>query len=123
MAHFAQLDENNSVIEVIVVNNNVVNNLPFPESEPLGVEFCKSLYGADTVWKQTSYNASFREYYACVTSLYLPVEDAFTPVKPYPSWHWDYEKNCWEAPVPMPQDGKAYYWDETTQSWVEVPQS
>jgi hypothetical protein len=64
MAHFAKLDANDVVTEVIVINNDVVQNLPFPESEPIGVAFCQSLYGADTVWKQTSYNGSFRVRYA-----------------------------------------------------------
>lgn len=77
MAHFAQLDANNIVIEVIVVSNNVVEDLPFPESEPLGVAFCQSLYGADTVWKQTSYNANFRNVYAGIGDTYDPVLDVF----------------------------------------------
>jgi len=64
MAHFAKLDANDVVTEVIVINNDVVQNLPFPESEPIGVAFCQSLYGADTVWKQTSYNGNFRVRYA-----------------------------------------------------------
>jgi hypothetical protein len=62
MAHFAKL-EGNVVSEVIVVNNEVIHNLPFPESEPIGVAFCKSLFGEETEWKQCSYNASFRENY------------------------------------------------------------
>lgn len=77
MAHFAQLDENNVVINVIVVNNDVIQNLPFPESEPIGVAFCQSLYGADTVWKQTSYNNNFRKYYAGIGFWYDPELDAF----------------------------------------------
>jgi hypothetical protein len=78
MAHFAQLDANNIVTEVIVVNNEVIQNLPFPESEPIGVEFCQSLYGAGTVWKQTSYNGNFRGIYAGIGFTYDPVKDVFT---------------------------------------------
>lgn len=77
MAHFAQLDANNVVTEVIVVNNAVVEDLPFPESEPLGVAFCQSLYGADTVWKQTSYNANFRGLYAGIGYTYDAELDQF----------------------------------------------
>ena len=77
MAHFAQLDENNNVILVIVVNNDVIQNLEFPDSEPLGIEFCQSLYGANTIWKQTSYNGSFRGMYAGVGCTYDPVQDVF----------------------------------------------
>jgi hypothetical protein len=84
MAHFAQLDENNVVIQVIVVNNAVIQDLPFPESEPIGVEFCQFLYGADTVWKQTSYHANFRGTYAGFGSVYDPVEDVFIPPPPPP---------------------------------------
>jgi hypothetical protein len=62
MAHFAKL-ENNIVSEVIVVNNETVDNLPFPESEPIGVAFCKSLFGEETEWKQCSYNSTFRVNY------------------------------------------------------------
>ena len=85
MAHFAQLDANNVVTEVIVVNNAVVEDLPFPESEPLGVAFCQSLYGADTVWKQTSYNASFRGAYAGIGYTYDAATDVFVaPPQPLP---------------------------------------
>ena len=63
MAHFARVQDN-TVREVIVINNEVLENKPFPESEPIGIAFCKSLYGADTDWLQTSYNATFRGKYA-----------------------------------------------------------
>ena len=63
MAHFARIQDN-IVREVIVINNEVLENKPFPESEPIGIAFCKSLYGNDTEWLQTSYNASFRGKYA-----------------------------------------------------------
>lgn len=79
MAHFAQLDEQNKVIQVIVVSNDVINNLPFPESEPLGVDFCQSLYGENTVWKQTSYNGNFRKIYAGIGHLYDATVDEFIP--------------------------------------------
>ena len=77
MAHFAQLNAENIVTEVIVVNNEVVQDLPFPESEPIGVAFCQSLYGADTIWKQTSYNGNFRGVYAGIGCSYDPVQDIF----------------------------------------------
>jgi hypothetical protein len=63
MAHFAKI-ENDVVTQVIVVNNEVLENKEFPESEPIGVAFCKSLYGENTNWKQTSYNGNFRGRYA-----------------------------------------------------------
>jgi hypothetical protein len=118
MAHFAQVNPANIVIDVIVVNNDVVDNLPFPESEPLGIAFCKSLYGADTVWVQTSYNGSFRKNYAGIGYTWEAMYDCFVPLQPYPSWHFNYETGQWEAPVPYPTDGNLYGWDEATLSWV-----
>ena len=77
MAHFARV-ENNIVREVIVINNEVLENKPFPQSEPIGIAFCKSLYGADTEWLQTSYNNNFRGTYAGSGMIYDPVLDIFT---------------------------------------------
>jgi hypothetical protein len=76
MAHFVRI-EDNIVRDVIVVNNEVLENKPFPESEPIGIAFCKSLYGEDTEWLQTSYNATFRGMYAGIGYIYDPVEDVF----------------------------------------------
>lgn len=76
MAHFARI-ENNIVREVIVVNNEVLENKPFPQSEPIGIAFCKSLYGADTEWLQTSYNNNFRGVYAGLGTIYDPELDEF----------------------------------------------
>lgn len=81
MAHFAQLDENNQVINVIVISNDVVQNLGFPESESLGVQFCKSIFGNDTVWKQTSYNDNFRKKYAAIGDIYNETLDVFSTPK------------------------------------------
>jgi hypothetical protein len=77
MAHFARV-ENNIIREVIVINNEVLENKPFPQSEPIGIAFCKSLYGADTEWLQTSYNSNFRGRYAGSGMIYDPVLDIFT---------------------------------------------
>lgn len=79
MAHFARI-ENNIVTQVIVVNNEVLENKDFPESEPIGIAFCKSLYGADTNWLQTSYNANFRGRYAGTGSIYNTELDEFDPI-------------------------------------------
>ena len=122
MANFAQLDENYIVTEVVVVNNETINDLPFPESEPVGVAFLQSLFGSTTVWKQTSYTASYRKNYAGIGYTYDPVLDAFIPPKPYPSWVLNTATCQWQAPVPYPDDGKTYIWDEATLSWVLVEQ-
>lgn len=77
MAHFVKLNSNNIIEKVIVVNNEVLENKEFPESENIGIAFCKSLYGEDTNWLQTSYNANFRGRYAGVGMTYNQVTDEF----------------------------------------------
>jgi hypothetical protein len=118
MAHFAELDSNNTVLRVIVVNNNDVLDGNGQESEEVGINFCKGLFGGE--WKQTSYNASFRKNYAGIGYTYDSVLDAFIPPQPYPSWVLNQSTCLWEAPVPMPTDGQLYSWDEATTSWVVV---
>lgn len=76
MAHFAQLKDN-VVTQVIVVNNEVLENKEFPESEPIGIAFCKLLFGSSTEWLQTSYNSNFRGRYAGVGMIYDPELDEF----------------------------------------------
>ena len=119
MAHFAKLDEDGLVLEVHTLNNEVVNNLPFPESEPVGVQFYIEWSGGYSNWKQTSYNNNFRKNYAGIGYTYDAGLDAFITPQPYPSWALDANAD-WQAPVPMPDDGKMYGWDEATISWVEV---
>ena len=76
MAHFARIDDTNTVTDVIVVNNETLGNLPFPESEPIGRAFIASL-GLDGFWLQTSYNANFRGEYAGIGYLYDWPSDQF----------------------------------------------
>jgi hypothetical protein len=81
MAHFAQLDEKSTVTQVIVVNDEVINNAEGLDGEAEGVAFCQSLYGSDTVWKQTSYNNNFRGNYAGVGFVYDETNDEFVAPK------------------------------------------
>lgn len=112
MAHFAKLDNNNTVLEVIVVHNNEAPD------EASGIAFLTSLLGPAR-WVQTSYNGNIRKNYAGIGYTYDPVRDAFIPPQPFASWVLD-ETTCqWEAPMPMPQDG-VYVWDEATLAWVAV---
>jgi hypothetical protein len=76
MAHFAQIS-NNVVTQIIVVNNEVIENKPYPESEPIGIAFCKSTFGNDTEWVQTSYNHNFRGKYANIGDIYDPITGEF----------------------------------------------
>ena len=120
MGNFAKLDDQSIVVDVIVVNNDTLDNLQFPESEAVGVAFLTEWSGGYTNWKQTSYNANFRKNYAGVGYTYDPVLDAFIVPKPYPSWLLNTETCQWQPPTPYPSDEKLYSWDEATQSWVEV---
>jgi len=120
MAHFAKLNENNIVIQVNVVDNNDILNLPFPASEAVGIQFLITWSGGYTNWKQTSYNDNFRRRYARIGDTYDSQRDAFIPPKPYASWVLN-ETTCeWEAPVPYPvdQQNRLYNWNEETQSWI-----
>lgn len=121
MAHFAELDDNNIVLRVIVVSNADTSTPDGTEVESIGVAFCQRLFGGN--WKQTSYNGNIRKRYAGIGYTYNETLDAFIPPKPYPSWTLDNATADWVAPVPYPTDGKMYSWNESTQSWdlVDVP--
>ena len=113
MAHYAFLDENNIVVDVIV-----------------GIDETELIEGLDTetwygnfrgqVCKRTSYNANIRKNYAGIGYTYNTDLDAFVAPKPFESWLLNEETACWEAPIPEPE-GK-YRWDEETVSWLEVEQ-
>jgi hypothetical protein len=120
MAYFAKLTDDSVVLEVIAVSNETLNNLPFPESEAVGVAFLTDWSGGYTNWKQTSYNANFRKNYAGIGYTYDAVLDAFIAPKPYPSWLLNTNTCQWVPPTPYPSDGNMYTWDEATQSWVKV---
>jgi len=118
MAHFAELDENNVVIRVLVVNNDTIT-VDGVESEQAGIEFLQSLVGPSS-WKQTSYNGKFRKNYAGVGYTYDSQRDMFLPPKPHPSWIFDESTLAYGPPKPYPNDNKYYIWDETNLDWKEV---
>jgi len=119
MAHYAFLDENNIVTEVIVGK----------EIGEDGVDW-EYQYGIirGQVCKRTSYNTiggihindgvPFRKNYAGIGFTYDAARDAFIPPQPYASWLLDEDTCLWQAPVPMPADGERYTWDEDQQQWV-----
>lgn len=119
MAHFARIDESDTVTQVIVVHNNECLDANGNESEAVGAGFCAKLFGGR--WVQTSYNGTIRKNYAGIGFTYDAGRDAFIPPKPYPSWVLNEDTCRWDAPVPYPQDGQAYAWDEQTVAWVLVP--
>ena len=118
MAHFARVNENWIVEEVIVVSNDVIKDDAGIECDWLGEQFCQSLYGAYTKWIQTSYTGRIYKNYASIGYTFDPHRNAFIPPKPYESWLLNEDTCRWDPPVPYPTDGKTYVWDEETTSWV-----
>jgi hypothetical protein len=130
MAHFASLDENNIVTQVIVVANEDTSDSNGVEVEEIGVAFCKKLLGADTRWKQTSYNGNFRVRYAGIGYSWNEELSAFIPPQPFASWVLDNTTADWESPIgPAPAlteaevEARSFYkWDEENLEWVlETP--
>lgn len=120
MAHFAKLDQSNTVVEVLVVHNNELLDENGTEQESKGINFLKTLFGSEFEWKQTSYNANIRKNYAGIGYSYDEQRDAFIPPQPFASWVLD-ENTCqWKAPVSKPDDQKFYQWDEPSLSWIEL---
>jgi hypothetical protein len=113
MAHFAELDENNKVLRVVVVHNAELLDENGQESEQKGIDFCVNLFTGN--WVQTSYNATMRKNYAGIGFIYDPVNDWFQSPQPYPSWTLD-ENAQWQPPIPRP-DVSLTTWNEETQSW------
>ena len=114
MAHYAQLDANNVVTQVVVIDNRDTADANGVEKEHIGAAFCERLFGG--TWKQTSYNGNIRKNYAGIGYTYRADIDAFVAPKPFPSWILNANAQ-WEAPVAMPSDGQMYSWDEATTSW------
>ena len=120
MSHFAEINGNNIVQRVIVAEQDFIDS---------------GAVGDPETWIQTSYNTKggkhypkgsdvsdgdgLRKNYAGAGYTYDSDKDAFIPPKPYPSWLLDEDTCLWNAPTPCPDDGKEYYWNEDTTSWVE----
>jgi hypothetical protein len=125
MAHYAQLDENNIVTQVIVVSNDDCTDANGNEVESIGVAFCKKLLGAETNWKQTSYNNNIRVRYAGIGYSYNEELDAFIAPKPFASWVLNEETADWVSPVgaaPALTEAEVtalsyYTWDEENGEW------
>ena len=131
MAHFAKLDANGIVEQVIVVSNNDIQDNTGTEVESIGVAFCQKIVGASTNWKQTSYNNTFRGNYAGIGYTYMTnvatlgvgSTDVFINTKPYASWtvgintaQWYPPDNPGEAPALTNAErsaGKIYVWNES----------
>lgn len=104
MSHFAKLNANNIVTEVIVAEKDFINS---------------GLVGDEFLWVQTSYNNNFRKQFAKVGGTYDKTNDVFVQPKPYPSWNLD-GSHDWQPPTAYPDDNKVYRWNEGTTAWVEI---
>lgn len=108
MAHYAFLNEDNIVTEVIVGKDETDTSQDWEQ-----------FYGEfrNQVCIRTSYNGNIRKNYAGIGYTYDSQRDAFIPPQPFPSWLLVEETCQWGAPVPMPNEGGPYFWNETNQSW------
>jgi hypothetical protein len=117
IAHYAFLDNENIVTEVIV---------GIDETELIEGKHPETWYGEfrGQTCKRTSYNGNYRKNYAGLGYKYDEALDAFIPPKPYESWVLNEDTALWEAPVAYPEDGGMYSWNEETGSWdaVELPE-
>lgn len=126
MAHFAEIDETNTVLRTVVVNDSDA------DTDESGQEFLANTLGLGGTWLKTSYNTvggvhmnggtPLRKNFAGPGSTYDPINDAFIPTNIYPSWTLNTTSYLWEPPTPKPIDDKWYNWDEETTSWVEIEQ-
>jgi hypothetical protein len=107
MAHFAQLDENNQVLQVIVVSD---------EHEATGEQWCHEFAGGR--WKQTSRSGRIRKNYAGIGYTYDESRDAFVPPRPYPSWTLNEDTCQWQSPNPKPDSEYRYRWSELLSVWI-----
>lgn len=123
MAHFARLDHNNIVINVVKINDSDCLDSQGQESEQVGIEFLRSLFGSDTQWLQTSYNNNIRKNYACIGYYYDSELDAFISPPPFPSWIFNTATCAWDPPVEPPGDiteAQNYEWNEDDQLWQQI---
>jgi hypothetical protein len=139
MAHYAKISNNNIVEQVVVVNNEDTLDENGNESEYIASIFLQSVIGLGSNWKKTSYNTrggiyrhsvtnepledqskAFRKNYAGIGYTYDEQRDAFIPPKPFPSWVLNEFSSLWESPIPYPNDGNMYIWNESTQSWNAI---
>ena len=109
MSHWAEIDNDNKVIRVLVGDSN----------DPNGDEGYQWLIdNLGGTWIKTSYNHNFRKQYAGIGFTYDAINDLFIALQPYPSWSLD-QNFDWQAPTPKPEEG-FWYWDEDSLSWLET---
>ena len=128
MAHFAEINNSNKVLRVLVVDDKDTQDEDGNEVEAVGAKYLSDGFGG--TWKRTSYNTSigvhrlgstpFRKNHAGKGYTFDEIRDAFIPPQPYPSWVLNEDTCIWDSPTAMPSDGKEYNWNEDTKSWEEI---
>jgi hypothetical protein len=118
MAHFAELNENDIVLRVIVLNDEHCKDVNGNESEVVGQEWLSEHLGG--TWIQTSYNHNIRGNFAGIGFHYLREDDRFVVPQPFPSWTLNRTSWTWEAPTLYPNDGGMYKWVEDDLNWQLV---
>lgn len=116
MAHYAELDQNNIVVRVVVISNDDIK-VAGVESEDKGKELCSKLFKKEK-WVQTSYSASKRGRFAAIGDTYDETLDAFIAPRPFESWTLDKKILSWVAPKSKPETIFPCYWNEKTMEWV-----
>jgi len=123
MAHFAKLNSENIVTQVLVLSNDVLRDSNNIEQEALGIEFLTKMTN-HSLWKQTSYNSNFRKRFAGVGHTYDPQRDAFIPPKEFPSFIFNEEACMFKAPITRPNNldyqgiSINLIWDEDNIRWL-----
>jgi hypothetical protein len=119
MAHYAELNDNNEVINIVYMDNEIILDENGEENEELGIAHLHEHHGPNKKWVRTSYNANFRGNYASFGDIYREDIDAFIKPQPFPSWELNLETAQWEPPIPDPSDETNwYYWDEEHKNWI-----
>lgn len=124
MAHFAELDNQNKVLNVIVIGNETIGNLEFPMSENAGIEFLNTILPGK-IWKQTSYNNNFRFKYAAIGDIFHPdsgEHGGFATPPNFDDWVFDVDTCTWKAPIPLPEDASTvfYRWNPEIHNWEPI---
>jgi len=138
MGNFVKLNNDNFVIQGVSLINELftINNI---EIEQIGIDFLNKIYQTNDIWKKTSYNTlggvhyqsdnntpsldqskAFRKNYAGIGYYYDSIRDAFIPPKPFPSWTLNEDSCLWQPPIPYPNNGKMYQWNEEIGNWIEI---
>jgi hypothetical protein len=138
MGSFVKLNKDNYVIQGVSLLNEVftINDI---EIEQIGIDFLNNLYNTNDRWLKMSYNTrggihyqadnntpsqdqskAFRKNAAGIGYYYDSIRDAFIPPKPFPSWTLNEQTCLWQSPIPYPNDGKMYQWNEEIGNWKEI---